>query len=615
MAIDKRLQIYDEQGDLVDYDILASDVKFLPDGKDLPAKLAEMQDEIDDAGQGDGTVTGVKVNGITHDPDDQGVVDIGTVITQHQDISGLATKTEVETGLASKVDKNGTDSLMTAAEHTKLAGIAAGAQVNVINSISVNGTLQTPDQGNVDISVEGGSVESVTVNGTKHTPDTNGDVNLGNLRGQDGNSGVASADGVESVNNLNGGTTDTSSKVYVLGANQGKRLRDQIEYVYQRVQSLYSLMSGLAFTDAKPAASAVLPALDWGNPKHAVTLSLNLTNAVAKHNGVAVNNGASILVEEGSTLTLIVEAASGYALTSVTSSTTGATVTDLGNGTYSVAITMGGSNITLSVTASSATVAYTISYPTLAHIKAATRPTSIMGGGTASIPLEPEDGYRLIAANITVQNATMVSYDNNVLTISNPTGAVAVSANAAEIGLMVLRGYAMKRIGPNIANMEISNKAFVVNGVDQQPKFCVTDYIQVPQGDSFKEMSARYVLSRNGTKYAGESDSIPACWALFNKGSNGVFTLIDSWTSDGTHNNRSYTAAQFDACSVKTALLQALQAGTLYVRAFAMLTEGNGNTIDSSCYLKWGDDYLFRASQAYTLSDDPNDFEPFNLPS
>ena len=47
-------------------------------------------------------------------------------------------------------------------------------------------------------------------------------------QGLQGNSGVASADGIESVNNLNGGTTDTAEKVYVLGANMGKVLGDAV---------------------------------------------------------------------------------------------------------------------------------------------------------------------------------------------------------------------------------------------------------------------------------------------------------------------------------------------------------------------------------------------------
>lgn len=95
-----------------------------------------------------------------------------------------------------------------------------------------------------------GKVKSVTINGTNHLPDeSTGIVDLGTFVGQkgdkgdkgdtgetgatgpqgpQGNSGVASADAIESVNNLNGGTTDTASKVYVLGANMGKALNDKI---------------------------------------------------------------------------------------------------------------------------------------------------------------------------------------------------------------------------------------------------------------------------------------------------------------------------------------------------------------------------------------------------
>lgn len=49
MALDNVLKIYDEQGNPVNYDILASDVKF-QDGKDLPTKLGELEGEIGEGG-------------------------------------------------------------------------------------------------------------------------------------------------------------------------------------------------------------------------------------------------------------------------------------------------------------------------------------------------------------------------------------------------------------------------------------------------------------------------------------------------------------------------------------------------------------------------------------
>lgn len=51
------------------------------------------------------------------------------------------------------VKKNGTDRLMTVAEGTKLADVAEGAQVNVIESVKVNGVAQTVTEKAVDIAV------------------------------------------------------------------------------------------------------------------------------------------------------------------------------------------------------------------------------------------------------------------------------------------------------------------------------------------------------------------------------------------------------------------------------------------------------------------------------
>ena len=175
-----------------------------------------------------------------------------------------------------------------------------------------NETYSQTEVDNLITGIGNGYVESVTVNGSQKFPDVYGDVNLGNLRGQDGNSGVASADNFESVNNLNGETTDTQQRVYVLGANQGKRLRDQIDLIYQRLQTLYSLLGNIAFWNNKPDTNNILPELDWGMPKHTVSFSLSLTNATVKVNGTAHINGDTILVEERSRLTIVIEPFTDY---------------------------------------------------------------------------------------------------------------------------------------------------------------------------------------------------------------------------------------------------------------------------------------------------------------
>lgn len=63
----------------------------------------------------------------------------------------------------------------TLAEKNKLGGIAAGAQVNTIDSISVNGVAQSVEEKNVDITIP---VVGIQVGGTDVTPDSNHKVNL-----------------------------------------------------------------------------------------------------------------------------------------------------------------------------------------------------------------------------------------------------------------------------------------------------------------------------------------------------------------------------------------------------------------------------------------------------
>lgn len=62
-----------------------------------------------------------------------------------------ATKTALTDGLAGKVDKLDGSRLMTDAEGTKLADIAEGAQVNVIETVKVNNSALTPDGKAVNI--------------------------------------------------------------------------------------------------------------------------------------------------------------------------------------------------------------------------------------------------------------------------------------------------------------------------------------------------------------------------------------------------------------------------------------------------------------------------------
>lgn len=90
-----------------------------------------VQDSIDAA---DSAIQGVSINGSEITPDSNNKVDLGSNFVQD----------------ANYVH---TDSNYTAAEKTKLGGIAAGAQVNVIETVKVNGTALTPSSMAVNVEV------------------------------------------------------------------------------------------------------------------------------------------------------------------------------------------------------------------------------------------------------------------------------------------------------------------------------------------------------------------------------------------------------------------------------------------------------------------------------
>ena len=327
----------------------------------------------------------------------------------------------------------------TDAEKTKLAGIDAGAQVNVINGINKHdGTPLTPDNNGIVTLPEqtdgqqGKSAYQVAVENGYTGTEAEWLASLKGSKGDTGNCEITDAGEMVAyiINDLVTGGAEN-----FLSAEMGKRLKEQVDYVYGRVQAMFSLFSNAAFWAGKPQMSALLPDLDWSNPKHTITLNLSLTNAVVKRNGVAVSNGETILAEEFSTLTFIVEpSSSSFALTSVSSSTTGATVTDTGNGTYTVTFVVGQSDATLAITAIAA-AARTITY-NLTHCDATTKPTSVLDGGSATIVLQADTDYTMPTSlpSGAVANASVTSYTRDAnddtkatLVIGNVTGNVTIA--------------------------------------------------------------------------------------------------------------------------------------------------------------------------------------------
>ena len=81
------------------------------------------------------------------------IPDVSGFETSSHASSTYATKTEVTSGLEGKVDKVARSRLMTDAEGSKLSGIAAGAQVNVLESVKVNNVAQHISDKAVNITV------------------------------------------------------------------------------------------------------------------------------------------------------------------------------------------------------------------------------------------------------------------------------------------------------------------------------------------------------------------------------------------------------------------------------------------------------------------------------
>lgn len=107
----------------------------------------------------EGTITGIKMNGASKGT--SGVVDLGTVITAHQDISGKQDKLStvqlnaVNSGITSaKVEQyNGYNT--TISNHTTrlttLEGKPGLDKTGTVSSIKINGTTKTPTNGVVDL--------------------------------------------------------------------------------------------------------------------------------------------------------------------------------------------------------------------------------------------------------------------------------------------------------------------------------------------------------------------------------------------------------------------------------------------------------------------------------
>lgn len=398
------------------------------------------------------------------------------------------------------------------------------------------------------------------------------------------------------VNNLTTGGADKA-----LSAEMGKRLKEKVEDVQANIQRLYNNLGNIAFWNAAAKSAAAPIPLDWGGTKHLVTLNLNLTNAVVKHNGTAVANGATIQVEEYDTLTLLVDAERGYTLQSVTSSTTGAVVTDNGNGTYNVALTMGQNNVTLAITATAAQ-AYSITYGTMANCSVVTSPapTSILGGQSVEIEFSAESGYELDSSCFTVANADKSwSASANKLTISNATGNVTISAEAEQPKTKFLKYYWMNYDGSKPVPSKNNSLGFA-------DKFAVSDFIHVPM----MTISSTTKWKMFHKWSAMDANTRPLIMSYY-KLENGQYVYLANKTS------ANYDSGEREWTMSNNDINNACAAGTLYVRlTLGMNTnDGAGTALHSDGYATVAGTDIFRVgADNYRLVDEQDwDVDELNL--
>lgn len=112
------------------------------------------------------------------------------------------------------------DGLMSKEDFSKLAGIEAGAEVNVIETVKVNGTALTPDANKaVDVSVP---LLGISVNGTAVTPDSSTKV-----------ANLTVPTKVSDIQNDSNFQTDTEVDAAIAAA-----IADVTQFDYEVVQSL-----------------------------------------------------------------------------------------------------------------------------------------------------------------------------------------------------------------------------------------------------------------------------------------------------------------------------------------------------------------------------------------
>lgn len=386
------------------------------EGENLDEVLDEVAHAIEDAGSGDGTVTGVKIGSTTYEPTD-GVVDLS---------SPMSNKVDKETGKGLSTND------YTTAEKTKLGSLPT----NPVQTISVNGgTPQSPVNGNVNISVEGAAGEDgitphIGSNGNWWIGDTDT-----NVKAQGPAGSVTITDGdidtLEVHNALNASTG-------ILGMSGAMRIKSNIDSLYTSLNRLYTKLANMAFWDSEDQEDAAPTPLDWSIPQITVTLDKTSLSANAMITDASDQeiSGTSVSVDEGSGLTLKIKPRNGYAITTASATIGGVsqTLTE-SNGVYTLVLDSVTEAITIVISATAAQArSVTLN---LTGCTKTSGPTSIINGGGGTFVFAAETDYTLPTAAPTVVGASIATdgWDSSSgeLVIENVTGDVTITIAATYV--------------------------------------------------------------------------------------------------------------------------------------------------------------------------------------
>lgn len=227
------------------------------------------------------------------------------------------------------------------------------------------------------------------------------------------------ANGVNVVNNLNGGSADDA-----LSAKQGKVIKDNLEILNANIQALYDALANYAFISLpKPT----LQPLDYSGTKYSVTVNNTLTGCTADKSGLQQ-------VSEGSSLVVTITASAGNLLRSVTAP--GATV--------EIAADNESATVTLANVTADATLAITATATAKGSFTASISDSRVDGTGADSGIVEgsawsselslngtAEEGASITAISASMAGGGSIEVNGNTVSTDYVTGDITITVTVA----------------------------------------------------------------------------------------------------------------------------------------------------------------------------------------